>query len=332
MWNPSQNTRGDISTMFVLIGTGALLSVLGLAVLFLLLNLLQPRRDMKLTRWSMASGLFGVFVGGAAVWGGGQMVGLEMSISIRDDQLAVPATEGPVEDGGPPEGAGGGMMGGGGGGGMMGGGGGGMTGRGGGRAASSKRSLATLVRKLELMTGKISVELNKEQVKSIGSTLVEVGGQKTLSEEQAKATLESLETLLTETQKARLGKVSLPRVRSGSRGGFGAGGGGDGQSEDENPFEEAVNAKALVGLLQRHGVEPPAIEVAEDASSGVEETATANASESLIKRYDKDGDGSLSKEEAPAFFRKNFDRIDVNKDGKCDLKEMQSARPPTPRS
>lgn len=82
----------------------------------------------------------------------------------------------------------------------------------------------------------------------------------------------------------------------------------------------------MIELLKRHGVEPPEIEVAEerqDAGSG--ESSNVGVIEAILKRHDKDGDGALSREEAPAFFRDRFDRIDLNKDGKCDLKEMQAA-------
>ena len=48
--------------------------------------------------------------------------------------------------------------------------------------------------------------------------------------------------------------------------------------------------------------------------------------EAILKQHDKDGDGALSREEAPEFLRNRFDRIDTNKDGKCDLKEMTAAR------
>jgi collagen type III alpha len=49
------------------------------------------------------------------------------------------------------------------------------------------------------------------------------------------------------------------------------------------------------------------------------------AVESRFKELDKDGDGKISKDEAPERMRDNFDRIDGNSDGFIDLAEMQQA-------
>ena len=45
----------------------------------------------------------------------------------------------------------------------------------------------------------------------------------------------------------------------------------------------------------------------------------------LWKQLDKNGDGSISKEEAPERMKENFDRIDANKDGKIDREEARAA-------
>jgi Ca2+-binding EF-hand superfamily protein len=42
----------------------------------------------------------------------------------------------------------------------------------------------------------------------------------------------------------------------------------------------------------------------------------------LIKRLDRDGDGKLSKAEAPERMRENFSRIDRNNDGQIDEREL----------
>jgi Ca2+-binding EF-hand superfamily protein len=42
----------------------------------------------------------------------------------------------------------------------------------------------------------------------------------------------------------------------------------------------------------------------------------------ILRRYDKDGDGYLSREEAPPFLRPQFDKADQNKDGKLDRQEI----------
>ena len=74
------------------------------------------------------------------------------------------------------------------------------------------------------------------------------------------------------------------------------------------------------------------VKEAEEQASGRPEsgdsgdTSDGNVIEAILKQHDKDGDGALSKDEAPAFLKNRFDRIDANKDGKCDLKEMTTAR------
>ena len=44
--------------------------------------------------------------------------------------------------------------------------------------------------------------------------------------------------------------------------------------------------------------------------------------EEFIKRFDKNGDGTLTREELPPNFAAAFDRFDTNKDGKLDRKEV----------
>ena len=48
-------------------------------------------------------------------------------------------------------------------------------------------------------------------------------------------------------------------------------------------------------------------------------------SDEMWKQLDKNGDGSISKEEAPERMKENFDRIDANKDGKIDREEARTA-------
>jgi Ca2+-binding EF-hand superfamily protein len=45
--------------------------------------------------------------------------------------------------------------------------------------------------------------------------------------------------------------------------------------------------------------------------------------EEFLKEHDKDKDGYLSREELPAEFRHNFDKLDTNKDGKISLEELK---------
>ena len=46
--------------------------------------------------------------------------------------------------------------------------------------------------------------------------------------------------------------------------------------------------------------------------------------EEMWKQLDKDGDGGISKEEAPGRMKENFDTIDANKDGKIDREEARA--------
>lgn len=45
-----------------------------------------------------------------------------------------------------------------------------------------------------------------------------------------------------------------------------------------------------------------------------------------LKRLDKDGNGMISKEEAPPRLKDRFDEVDANKDGQIDKEEMKAAR------
>jgi len=166
---------------------------------------------------------------------------------------------------------------------------------------------------------------------------VKAGGREKMTDEQAKETLEAVQAVLDEGQKATLERISLPRRRrSGGFGGGRGGGRGGQQPQDENPFAEAENHKSLVSLLKRHGVEPPKIEVkkaaegdagpAASGAGGEQSGSGRNIVEVLFNRFDKDGDKALSKDEVPEAFKSRFDRIDTNKDGKCDLKEFTAAR------
>src|SRR5579859_7598013 len=44
--------------------------------------------------------------------------------------------------------------------------------------------------------------------------------------------------------------------------------------------------------------------------------------EEFIKRFDKNKDGYLSRDEVPPFLVKNFDKVDKNGDGKLDRQEI----------
>ena len=309
--------------------------VLGLALLFLLLNMFLDRRNTKLTLGVMVAGLFGVVLGWGAFYGGVSMTGQQMEFSVsgfEGEMIEMPTEADPPQQAGAEGAPGGGGMPGMGGGGMPGMGGGG--GRGG-RTPSSRRGLTTLVRKLDLLTGDVAVKFSTKQASEIGELLAKATGGEKMTDEQAKTALEAVEAALSDEQKVALERVGLPRRRRG-----GGGGGGNQAPADENPFTEEDNHTALVSLLKRHGVTPPKITVKKsqerparparpqtaEGGAGGGDSSTGSVIEAILKQHDKDGDGALSREEAPEFLRNRFDRIDTNKDGKCDLNEMRSAR------
>ncbi len=45
-----------------------------------------------------------------------------------------------------------------------------------------------------------------------------------------------------------------------------------------------------------------------------------------FERLDRDGNGTISREEAPARLKDRFDQVDANKDGQLDRQELQAAR------
>jgi hypothetical protein len=93
----------------------------------------------------------------------------------------------------------------------------GMQGFGGGQ---NKRRLTDLVWKLELATRGISLDLDEQQAEQIAARLNEIATADTMSDEEAEASVEGLEDLLGEEQRATLETFGRPR-RGG--GGFGMG-------------------------------------------------------------------------------------------------------------
>ena len=246
-----------------------------------------------------------------------------------------PAGGGPGFKNGQAPGSRGSSPGGGGGFAGMGGRGGGMGamfgGGGGGRGQNSKRQLTTLVRKLSLLTGDVAIRLSDEQTQSLLDALADVADQDTMTDDQAKEKYEALSSILTEEQIAKQENVGLPfrrRSRSGGGGrggrgggggfgGFGGGGGrGGGGDEDANPFASETSGEALDTLVARLRGEPAPAPAAERSSGG--------RGWSRLKENDADGDGKISKDEAPDNIKRFFDRLDKNGDGFIEEGELSS--------
>ena len=194
-------------------------------------------------------------------------------------------------------------------------------GGGGGRGQNSKRQLTTLVRKLSLLTGDVAIRLSDEQTQSLLDALADVADQDTMTDDQAKEKYEALSSILTEDQIAKQENVGLPfRRRSrgggGGFGGFGGGGRGGGGDEDANPFASETSGEALDILVARLRGEP--------APAPAEERSSGGRGWSRLKENDADGDGKISKDEAPDNIKRFFDRLDKNGDGFIEEGELSA--------
>jgi hypothetical protein len=218
--------------------------VLGAVVLVALLSR-QKKTGSNIAAWILA--IAGVLIGVGGLAAAFTLLGYEPYKQPGDDAA-----------GGPPSGTAqapaGGGMGGGGMGGIMGGGGmGGMMGGGmgeggrGGRGPSPKRDLTTLVGKLNLLTGDISLDLNEAQITTVVESLAEIENAESMTDEQAKEKYDALIASLTDEQKAKLEQVALPFAGRGGGfggGGFGGGGGRPGGPPGRPPMEGGSGAPA----------------------------------------------------------------------------------------
>lgn len=242
---------------------------LGLLTVFVLAWVTrQQKTKQDATTW-LISGIVGLLLGAAGTAAGVQALGFQVSLKPQAqpvgqvDTSTINSGTSMGGGGGPP--GGGGMMGGAGGppggGGMMGGppgGGGGMMGMGGGMMGGGqgprpKQQLTTLVRKLELLTGDIALNLTDEQRQTLAKQLDEFAELKSLTDDEAEKKYNDLLALFDDTQKAKQESVGLPFRRGGGGGGFGGGfgGGAPPPAPDANPFENEANASALKSLRER---------------------------------------------------------------------------------
>jgi hypothetical protein len=229
---------------------------LGLLTVFVLVWVTrQHKTKQDATIW-LISGVVGLLLGAAGVAAGVLAMGYQIKepvvVAKASGDGAAPtgggmaSPPGTGNSAGPPAG----MMGMGGmGGGMMG------MGGGGGRGPQPKQQLTTLVRKLELLTGDITLTLTDEQKEKLARQLDEFAELKTLSDEEAEQRYNDLLGLFDDTQKAKQDAIGLPfrRGGGGGGGGFGGGfgGGGNQPNPNANPFENESNATALQSLRDR---------------------------------------------------------------------------------
>ena len=133
---------------------------------------------------------------------------------------------------------------------------------GGDRSPSPKHQLTTLVRKIDLLTSDVALNLSDEQGAALAKLLGKIKPQKAMTEDDASAVNEEIVNLFDDDQITKLEAICLPTGGDG-RGGRprvgGLGGLAEGGEEDEkaNPFAEQRNAQAVDALLGRFG-EPPA--------------------------------------------------------------------------
>lgn len=222
---------------------------LGLLTVFVLIWVTRQQKTKKdATTW-LISGIVGILLGAAGAMAGTYALGYQVTeppppAAPADSTPATPPSMGGGAPGGPGGGMGGGGMGGGGmGGGMM-----GMMG--GGQGPRPKQQLTTLVRKLELLTGDIALNLTDEQRQSLAKQLDEFAEIKTLTDDEAEKKYNDLLALFDDAQKVKQEAVGLP-FRRGGGGGGGFGGGGAPPAPDANPFESEANANALKSLRER---------------------------------------------------------------------------------
>jgi uncharacterized membrane protein YgcG len=243
---------GEFAMLWTLDALTTYALTLTLMTLLVLVLLLRKKVEPGGVPLWLAASLIGVLLGAAATASLAPALGYRLVYVDENDVPALPASASPGAMGGGGGGAsGGGGAGGGAGGGGMGGGGGGGMGMGGGQP-SPKRQLTSLVRKLELLTGDIALNLSPEQAAGVAMVLNDLKTRQSLTDEEAQRTHDDLLTLLNASQRAKQEAIGLPPRRGGGGGGGGGGGPAGGQpAPDANPFAEGENAEALSALHHR---------------------------------------------------------------------------------
>jgi len=193
------------------IGLGIVLVTL-VTLMFAVLILQRQRTQKTIAVW-LAAGLVGILLGSAGTLGALRVMGARQLAAAPPDESASETAAASAAM--PTPGGGAGEMRAG----MRGGPGGGMGGMGG--VPNPKRELTTLVRKVDLLTGRIGIDLNQEQGASLAAALADVEKAEELTDDDAKAKHEAILALLDEGQKSQLDAIGLPRPPRGSGGGPG---------------------------------------------------------------------------------------------------------------
>lgn len=225
-------------------GLSSYVLTLGLLTIFVLIWVTRQQKTKQDALIWLTSGVVGVLLGAAGALAAASALGYQVKKpepkAVADSTPPAPPTMGGPGGGAPgAPGGGGGMMG-------MGGMGGGMMG-GMGQGPRPKQQLTSLVRKLELLTSDLSLNLTDEQRQTLGKQLDEFAELKTLTDDEAQKKYDDLLALFDEGQKTKQDAIGLPFRRGGGGGGFG----GAPQPPDSNPFESETNANALKSLRER---------------------------------------------------------------------------------
>jgi hypothetical protein len=229
---------------------GTCVLVLTLLTMLVIVLVARQNRSKKDVGIWFISALIGILLGlgGAAAFL--QFAGYDLVVNNYGDAEAASSASATPSSG---AGMGGGGMGAGGmGGGGMGMGGGGMGGGGmgmGGGSPPPKRQLTSLVRKIDLLTGDISLNLTGEQRTALAGILRDIDAQATMTDEEATAHYEKIMALLSADQKAKPEGIGLPpRAPTSSPGGP-----PPTPDPNVNPFREEPNDPALKTLVERLG-------------------------------------------------------------------------------